>query len=101
MSSFSFKKIKELDPSFYKFLRDSTQYMLDYDDLLVGLKDLNKSHKSKRIVFINSNCSNKGYVCLNCKDNEFENILKKVEDMITLHNYRINESKKIMSEFKK
>ena len=82
-------------------MRDSTQFMIDYDNLLIGLKDLNKNHKSKRVVFVNSKCSNKGYVCLNCKDNEFENILKKVEDTIKLHEYRMRESKKILSEFKK
>tara|TARA_B100001093_G_scaffold84135_1_gene75662 strand:- start:275 stop:502 length:228 start_codon:yes stop_codon:yes gene_type:complete len=75
--------------------------MIDYDNLLIGLRDLNKNHKSKRVVFVNSKCSDKGYVCLNCKDDEFENILKKVEDTIKLHEYRMRESKKILSEFKK
>jgi len=101
MSNFSINKVKQVDKDFFKFLRDSTQFMIDYDNLLIGLRDLNKNHKSKRVVFVNSKCSDKGYVCLNCKDDEFENILKKVEDTIKLHEYRMRESKKILSEFKK
>ena len=101
MNSFSINKVKEVDKDFFKFLRDSTQYMIDYDNLLIGLRDLNSNHNSKRVVFINSKCSDKGYVCLNCKDDEFENILKKIEDTIDLHQYRMNESKKILSEFRK
>ena len=101
MSNFSINKVKQVDRDFFKFLRDSTQFMIDYDNLLIGLRDLNKNHKSKRVVFVNSKCSDKGYVCLNCKDDEFENILKKVEDTIKLHEYRMRESKKILSEFKK
>ena len=101
MSNFSINKVKQVDRDFFKFLRDSTQFMIDYDNLLIGLRDLNKNHKSKRVVFVNSKCSDKGYVCLNCKDDEFENILKKVEDTIKLHEYRMSESKKILSEFKK
>jgi len=62
---------------------------------------LNSNHNSKRVVFINSKCSDKGYVCLNCKDDEFENILTKIEDTINLHEYRMRESKKILDEFKK
>lgn len=101
MNSFSINKVKEVDQDFYNFLRDSTEYMLNYNNLLIGLKDLNENHKSKRVVFINSKCSNKGFVCVNCKDNEFDNILKKIEDTIDLHQYRMSESKKILSEFKK
>ena len=101
MSNFSINKVKQVDSDFYKFLRDSTQYMIEYDNLLIGLRDLNENYKSKRVVFINSKCSDKGYVCLNCKDDEFENILKKIEDTIKLHEYRMKESKKILSEFKK
>lgn len=100
MSNFSINKVKQFDSNFFKYLRDSTQYMIDYDNLLIGLNDLNKNHKSKRVVFVNSKCSDKGYVCLNCEDDEFENLLKKVEDTINLHEYRMKESKKILSEFK-
>lgn len=101
MNSFSIDKVKEVDKDFYKFLRDSTEYMLNYNNLLMGLKDLNKNHNSKRVVFIDSKCSNKGYVCVNCKDDEFENILKTIENTISLHQYRMKESKKIISDFKK
>ena len=101
MTKFSINKVKQINPDFFKFLRDSTQYMIDYDNLLIGLKDLNSNHNSKRVVFINSKCSDKGYVCLNCKDDEFENILTKIEDTINLHEYRMRESKKILDEFKK
>jgi hypothetical protein len=101
MNSFSIDKVKEVDADFYKFLRDSTEYMLNYNNLLVGLKDLNQNHKSKRVVFINSKCSNKGFVCVNCKNNEFEKILKTIENTIDLHQYRMKESKKILAEFKK
>tara|TARA_B100000073_G_C23511599_1_gene484071 strand:- start:326 stop:631 length:306 start_codon:yes stop_codon:yes gene_type:complete len=100
MSNFSINKVKQVDPNFFKFLRDSTQFMVDYDNLLIGLRDLNKNHKSKRVVFVNSKCSNKGYICLNCNDDEFERILNKVEETINLHEYRMKESKKILSEFK-
>ena len=100
MSNFSINKVKQFDSNFFKYLRDSTQYMIDYDNLLIGLNDLNKNHKSKRVVFVNSKCSDKGYVCLNCEDDEFENLLKKIEDTINLHEYRMKESKKILSEFK-
>ena len=100
MSNFSIYKVKQVDPNFFKFLRDSTQFMVDYDNLLIGLRDLNKNHKSKRVVFVNSKCSNKGYICLNCNDDEFERILNKVEETINLHEYRMKESKKILSEFK-
>tara|TARA_X000000368_G_scaffold390046_1_gene352980 strand:+ start:600 stop:905 length:306 start_codon:yes stop_codon:yes gene_type:complete len=100
MSNFSINKVKQVDANFFKFLRDSTQFMLDYDNLLIGLKDLNKNHNTRRVVFVNSKCSDKGYVCLNCKDTEFEKILKTVEDTINLHEYRMKESKKILSEFK-
>ena len=100
MSNFSINKVKQVDPNFFKFLRDSTQFMVDYDNLLIGLRDLNKNHKSKRVVFVNSKCSNKGYICLNCNDDEFEKILNKVEETINLHEYRMKESKKILSEFK-
>ena len=100
MSNFSINKVKQVDANFFKFLRDSTQFMLDYDNLLIGLKDLNKNHNSKRVVFVNSKCSNKGYICLNCNDDEFERILNKVEETINLHEYRMKESKKILSEFK-
>ena len=101
MTNFSFKKIKTMEPNFFKFLRDSTQYMLDYDNLLIGLKDLNDNHQSKRIVFLNSKCSDKGYVCINCKDDEFESILDKINSIIKLHSFRMDNSKKILSEFKK
>ena len=100
MSNFSINKVKQVDPNFFKFLRDSTQFMVDYDNLLIGLRYLNKNHKSKRVVFVNSKCSNKGYICLNCNDDEFERILNKVEETINLHEYRMKESKKILSEFK-
>ena len=100
MSNFSINKVKQVDANFFKFLRDSTQFMVDYDNLLIGLRDLNKNHKSKRVVFVNSKCSNKGYICLNCNDDEFERILNKVEETINLHEYRMKESKKILSEFK-
>lgn len=101
MNSFSIDKVKEVDQDFYKFLRDSTEYMLNYNNLLVGLKDLNQNHKSKRVVFINSKCSNKGFVCVNCKNDEFDKILKTIENTIDLHQYRMKESKKILAEFKK
>ena len=40
MNSFSINKVKEVDKDFYQFLRDSTEYMLNYNNLLIGLKDL-------------------------------------------------------------
>ena len=45
MSNFSINKVKQVDQDFFKFLRDSTQFMIDYDNLLIGLRDLNKNHK--------------------------------------------------------
>ena len=94
MNSFSIDKVKEVDADFYKFLRDSTEYMLNYNNLLVGLKDLNQNHKSKRVVFINSKCSNKGFVCVNCKNDEFDKILKLLRIQLAIIEYE--ESKKIL-----
>jgi len=100
MSTFSLKKIKELDPSFVNYLRDTTNSMLEYNDLLLGLQDLNKNHNDKRIVFINSKCSDKGYVCVNCKNDEFDTILEELESIIKLHEFRIQSSKDIIKKYR-
>lgn len=100
MSTFSLKKIKELDPSFVSYLRDTTNTLLEYDNLLLGLQDLNKNHKAKRIVFVNSKCSDKGYVCVNCKNDEFDKILEQLESIIKLHEFRVNASKDMIDSYR-
>jgi|TARA_Y100000992_G_scaffold269932_1_gene209966 hypothetical protein len=99
MSSFSLKKIFELDPIFYNYLRDLTNTMLEYENILVGLQDLNNNYHHKRIVFINSKCSDKGYVCINCENNEFDEILNQLELIIKLHINRMNINKMNMNEY--
>ena len=96
MSNFSFNKIKQLDKNFYNFLKSYVEDVLHYENLLIGLQDLNKNHNQKRIVFITSECSDKGYICINCKDEEFENLLKSIEDIIKLNQFRISQSKEMI-----
>lgn len=100
MKSFGYQKIKELDSSFYNYLKSATENMFEYENLLIGLQDLNKNHKTKRIVFINSTCSKKGFVCINCENHEINNILKSLEEILKLHNFRLESSKQIIKEIK-
>ena len=74
--------------------------MLDYENLLIGLNDLNTNHKNKRIVFVNSKCSDKGYVCVNCENDEFDKIMQNVDSIINLHNFRLKESKNLINSYK-
>lgn len=99
MNTFSLKKIFELEPSFYNYIKDITQDMLEYENILVGLQDLNKNYNHKRIVFINSKCSDKGYVCINCHDNEFDKILNQIKSIMELHIFRMNASKHMIKSY--
>lgn len=101
MKSFGFKKIKELDPSFVNYLKSTNTFILESENLLIGLQDLNKNFKSKRIIFLNSKCSDKGYVCINCENEEFENILSTLDNILKLHEFRINHSKNFFKKVKK
>ena len=51
MSNFSINKVKQVDQDFFKFLRDSTLFMIDFDNRLIRIRYLNKNQKSKIFVF--------------------------------------------------
>ena len=84
MSSFNLNHVKPLDDSFFQYLKDVGDYLKEHDSLLHALQDLNTNDNSK-IVFINSKCANRGYLCINCKEEEYEGILNNLEEIINLH----------------
>jgi len=99
MPSFKLSHVSPLDSSFHQYLINAGDFMQDHDSLLLGLQQLNSSHQP-RIVFINSKCSKKGFLCINCKDDEYSDILSNLEQIIQLHNAKKNNIGDIVSFFK-
>jgi len=99
MPTFGLNKIKELEPMFMSYLNGGADSIMEYDNILSGLQDLNANHKHKPVVFINSKCSGKKYVCINCGNDEFDHSLQKLIDIFNLYNYRIQNSRNIIREY--
>lgn len=101
MSFFKFKNTFELDESFYNYLLSSGQFLLKYQDLNHAINDLNENPENfPKIVFISSECSKKGFVCINCNNNRFEKISSDIKNIIELHNFKNENIKKILNKNK-
>ena len=88
MISYNLSHVHEIDPSFLDYLQDSSHMINTYDSLLHALKDLNRTQDKKPLVFIKTNCSNKGYACLYCDDEKYDNSIEDLEQIIQLHVFK-------------
>ena len=101
MSFFKFKNTFELDESFHKYLQSIDKYLFKYENLMDAINYLNENPENfPKIVFISSNCSKKGFVCINCNNNRFEKISSDIKNIIELHNFKNENTKKILNKNK-
>lgn len=100
MSNFNLDHVSILDESFYKYLLTAGNFLQTHNSLLEGLQHVNHNKDSSRVVFINSKCADKGFLCINCEEKEYENILTQLNEIIKLHNLKQHQIKDVFSNFK-
>ena len=100
MSSFNLHHVSVLDNSFHKYLISTGDFLQTHNSLLEGLQNANNNKYSPRVVFINSKCADKGFLCVNCEEKEYENILSQLNEIMKIHNLKQSQIKGIFSNFK-
>ncbi len=100
MNHFSLNHTTVLDDTFYKYLLKAKAFLRDYDSLLDGIQDLNLNNEKSRVVFINSKCAKKGYLCINCDDDKYDFIRNNLNEIIELHNNKKKYISEIFSDMK-
>ena len=100
MSSFNLHHVSVLDNSFHKYLISAGEFLQTHNSLLEGLQHANNNKHSPRVVFINSKCADKGFLCVNCEEKEYENILSQLNEIMKIHNFKQLQIKDIFSNFK-
>ena len=98
MSYFNLDHVSVLDDSFYKYLISASDFLQTHNSLLEGLQQVNNKH-SPRVVFINSKCADKGFLCINCEEKEYEKTLSQLNEIIKLHNLKQLQVKDVFSNF--
>lgn len=100
MSYFNLDHASVLDDSFYKYLMTTSEFLQTHNSLLEGLQQVNNNKHSPRVVFINSKCADKGFLCINCEEKEYEETLSQLNEIIKLHNLKQLQVKDVFSNFK-
>ena len=100
MSYFNLDHASVLDDSFYKYLITTSEFLQTHNSLLEGLQQVNNNKHSPRVVFINSKCADKGFLCINCEGKEYEKTLSQLNEIIKLHNLKQLQVKDVFSNFK-
>lgn len=100
MSYFNLNHASVLDNSFYKYLISAGDFLQTHNSLLEGLQHVNNNKNSPRVVFINSKCADKGFLCINCEEKEYDEILSQLNEIIKLHNLKQIQIKDVFSKFK-
>jgi hypothetical protein len=98
MISYNLNHTYELDNSFIDYLQSSTKLVNSYESILHALKDLNNKGSKKPIIFVKTKCSNKGYACLFCDNDNYESSIGDLENIIKLHIFKKEQMKKWHSE---
>lgn len=99
MSYFNLDHASVLDDSFYKYLMTTSEFLQTHNSLLEGLQQVNNNKHSPRVVFINSKCADKGFLCINCEEKQYEETLSQLNEIIKLHNLKQLQVKDVFSNF--
>ena len=93
MISYNLNHVHELDESFIDFIQSTTKLVNSYDSILHALKDLNNRKEKKPIIFVKTKCSNKGYACLFCENENYDSSIDDLENIIKLHLFKKKQMK--------
>ena len=99
-TNYLFGKVFHDELCFYKYLLSAGDFLQTHNSLLEGLQHANYNKDSPRVVFINSKCADKGFLCINCEEKEYENTLTQLNEIIKLHNLKQHQIKDVFSNFK-